>query len=576
MLQGLRSESPRVTANVLAGITLAALSIPEVMGYTRISGTPVATGLYTMLIPMVLYAFFGSSRHLVVAADSATAAILAAGIAGMAVPQSKEWLAMAGILALMSAAFLFLARLARLGFLANFLSRTVLIGFLSGVGVQVALGALPGMLGLPGGGHAGAFDHLRRMVNEIGQASMPALACSIGVLALIVGLRRVSGKIPGAMIAVTGGIVAVWAFHLQSHGVAVIGAIPTGLPRLGVPQIAVSASLLERLAPTAFAMFVVILAQSAATSRAYAERSNESFSENVDLVGLALANIGAGLSGTFVVNGSPTKTQIVAGAGGTSQLAQITSCIIVLAVLLFLTGPLSFLPTAVLSAVVFLIGVELINFSGMKMIYRERPYEFWVALVTAVAVVSVGIEQSILLALVLSLAVHTRHGYLVKNVVLVYGQKGWQQKQVETGQQAAPGLVIYRFLHNMYYANAHVLREDVLGVVERAQPALSWLCIDMAAVNDVDFTAAETLRALHGFLAAKGVRIVFCELVDATREGFRRSGLLDTFGPDAFFPTSAAVFETYGGASARIDSAGAVLTGTTAGAAPTPVPPLNG
>jgi SulP family sulfate permease len=300
--------------------------------------------------------------------------------------------------------------------------------------------------------------------------SVAASGISIGVLVTIVVLRSVNKNVPGAMIAVVAGIALAWVFHLQDHGVAVLGSIPTGLPKIGMPRIALSWPLIEKLFPTAFAMFVVILTQSAATARAYAERSNESFNENADLVGLGLANIGAGLSGTFVVNGSPTKTQIVDSAGGSSQLAQITACAIVLLALLFLTGPLAFLPKAVLSTVVFLIGVELIDVKGMKKIFKERPFEFWVALTTATSVVIVGVEQGILLAIVLSLIVHTRHGYLVKNLLLVSSPEGWRQKNVETGQQAAPGLMIYRFLHNMYYANTHVLLQDITGLIARSQP----------------------------------------------------------------------------------------------------------
>jgi high affinity sulfate transporter 1 len=545
MFQGLRGGTGRASANLIAGFTLAAIAIPEVMGYTRISCTPVITGLYTLLIPMALYALFGSSRHLVVAADSATAAILASGLWGMAAPNSTEWLALAGLLALMSAALLFLARLARLGFLANFLSRTVLIGFLSGVGVQVALGSLYDMLGLKSAEHGGFLGRVSGVFSEIGHLSVAASGISIGVLVTIVVLRSVNKNVPGAMIAVVAGIALAWVFHLQDHGVAVLGSIPTGLPKIGMPRIALSWPLIEKLFPTAFAMFVVILTQSAATARAYAERSNESFNENADLVGLGLANIGAGLSGTFVVNGSPTKTQIVDSAGGSSQLAQITACAIVLLALLFLTGPLAFLPKAVLSTVVFLIGVELIDVKGMKKIFKERPFEFWVALTTATSVVIVGVEQGILLAIVLSLIVHTRHGYLVKNLLLVSSPEGWRQKNVETGQQAAPGLMIYRFLHNMYYANTHVLLQDITGLIARSQPRLIQLCIDMAAVNDVDFTAAEALRALHSICTAKKVRIVFCELSDSVPKEFERSGLIDLFGSDAFFPTLDAVIETY-------------------------------
>lgn len=534
-----------VGADLVAGVTLAALAIPEVMGYTKIAGTPVVTGLYTILIPMILYAVFGGSRHLVVGADSATAAILASGIAGMALPGSAQWLALAELLALMAAAFLLLARLARLGFLADFLSRTVLVGFLTGVGIEVAAGEVAGMLGLPPQGH-GTFGRLFADVRNAGQINLPSLALSAIILAVLIGSRRLSKRIPGALIAIVGAIVASWALGLDAYGVKVLGPVPGGLPSFSVPAGIADWNLIRTLAPVAFAMFIVILAQSAATSRAYATRYNEPFNENVDLVGLSLANIGAGLSGTFVVNGSPTKTQMVESAGGQSQLAQLTAGLVVLAVLLFLTGPLAYLPNAVLSAVVFLIGVELVDLKGMRRILHERPWEFWVAFLTASAVILVGVEQSILLAIVMSLVVHTRHGYLVNNMLLVADEENvWRQKSAAKAEEILPGLLIYRFMHNMYYANTDVLTREVIRLSREAAPKLSWFCIDAAAVNDVDFTAAEALRTLHGLLAAEGTRLVFCELSEAVRNEFDRSGLSELFGRDAFFPTITAVIRAY-------------------------------
>jgi sulfate permease, SulP family len=546
LFQGLLPiNGSQVPANIIAGITLAALAIPEVMGYTKISGTPVITGLYTILIPMTLYAFFGSSRHLVVGADSATAAILASSVAEMAAPESGEWLALAGLLALMAAGFLLIARIARLGFLSDFLSRTVLVGFLSGVGIQVAIGEISGMLDLPGEGHS-TIDKIVTTLRDIEQTNFTSLLVAISVVIVISGSRKISKRIPGALIAVLGAIIASWALNLESFGVHVLGPVPSGLPKIGLPEVNIDMNLIQKLVPTAFAMFVVILAQSAATSQAYASRYNERFDENVDLVGLCLANIGAGLSGTFVVNGSPTKTQMIESAGGHSQLSQLTTSFIVFMVLLFFTGPLAYMPEAVLSAVVFLIGVELVDIKGMMRIYAERPWEFWVALITAAAVVLVGVEQSILLAIVLSLVVHTRHGYRVNNMLIVPDNTlGWLQQPVSTVGQVEPGLMIYRFMHNMYYANSQVLNKEVLELARSANPPLSWFCIDAAAVNDVDFTAAETLRTLHGNLASQGIRLVLCEVVDEVREEFDRSKLTELFGRDAFFLTPAAVLTAY-------------------------------
>jgi SulP family sulfate permease len=555
-LQGiLPLEKSQISTDILAGVTLAALAIPEVMGYTRIAGTPVITGLYTILIPMALYAFFGSSRHMVVGADSATAAILAATLSGMAVRGSAQWVALSGVLAVLSAVFLLLARLVRLGFLADFLSRTVLVGFLTGVGVQVALGQVPGMLGLAGDGST--LNTLRLLIREVGMTNGYTLSVAAAVLVVITGLKRVSRRVPAALIAVVGAIVAGKALHLDAMGVHLLGPIPKGMPGLGLPDVPWSWGLINQLIPTAFAMFVVILSQSAATARAYAAHYNERFDENTDLVGLGMANIGAALSGTFVVNGSPTKTQMVESAGGCSQLAQVTTCGVVLLVLLFLTGPLAYLPDAALSAVVFLIGLELVDISGMKRILAERPSEFWVALVTALVVVFVGVEQSILLAVVLSLLEHTRQGYRPNNAVLVAdGGQGWRSLPVTSPQQAAPGLMIYRFTHSIYYANTELLLEQVVTLAKEARPPLGWFCISAAAIDDIDFTAAAALRTIHRTLKDMGIRLVFAEVSGDVRNKLDRYRLTTLLGNDAFYETVGGVVEAFGRQAAGMETKG--------------------
>ena len=546
MLQGVRPfRASEVPSEILAGVTLAALAVPQAMGYAKIAGMPVITGLYTLLSPLLLFAVFGSSRHLVVSSDSATAAILAAGLAGLATAGSVEYTGLAGVLALLAAAFLSVARLARLGFLADFLSRTVLVGFLTGVGIQVAAGQMAGMLGVPNRGQ----EPLMQLWNDwrqIEQANPMGAAVAAAVLAVVFGSRLISKRIPGPLLAVVGAILAGWILDLESYGVRGVGSVRSGLPALGLPQVAWSVSLLEELLPTAFAMFVVILAQSAATSRAYAARYDERFSENTDLVGLAVANVGAGLSGTFVVNGSPTQTEVVVGAGGRSQLAQLATVVAVLGILLLLTAPLSYMPDAALSAIVFGIGVKLVDVAGMRAILRERPWEFWVALLTAAVVVLWGVEQGIVLAMGLSLVVHTRHGYRPKNTLLVEDEQGrWRARPVASAAQIAPGLLLYRFSHGMYYANAQQLSEEVLALADRAQPPLAWLCIDAAAVDDVDYTAAATLRSLQADLQARGIRLVFSVVSDDVYAELQRSGLVERVGKEGFFSTPGEVLDAY-------------------------------
>jgi MFS superfamily sulfate permease-like transporter len=367
------------------------------------------------------------------------------------------------------------------------------------------------------------------------------------VLVIIVGARRINKKIPGALIAVIGAILVSYLFNISSHGVAVLGTVPGGLPKLGLPTGAtLNPSIIYQLLGVAFSMFIVILAQSAATSRAYATRYSETFSENVDLIGLGLANIGAGLSGTFVVNGSPTKTQMVDSAGGRSQLATLTTSIIVVIVLLFLTKPLAFMPEAVLSSVVFLIGVELVDVLGMRKIYAQRKVEFWVALITALVVIFIGVEQGILLAIVLSILIHTAHGYKPKNAVIATDPSGKQHvAPVSSHAQVVPGLMIYRFQHSMYYANAEHFSQEVLELLESAQPPLAWFCIDATAMDDVDFSAAATLREIYLTLKEKGARLVLAQVGEDVRRELDLSEVTDLVGKDAYFETLSDVEDAY-------------------------------
>ena len=507
------------------------------MGYTRIAGTPVITGLFTILIPMALYALIGSSRHLVVGADSATAAVLAAGLVGIATIGSPDYVAYAGVLALMAGIMLIAASLVRLGFLADFLSRTVLVGFLAGVGLQVAIGQIPDMLGIP----SHSTSPIQELITDLAQLSKVnafSLAISLTVLVVIFATRRISRKIPVALIAVICVIIASYTLNLASYGVATIGGIPSGLPKLGFPNAPISWNILQRLFPSALVMFIVILTQSAATSQAYATRYNESFHENIDLIGLALANIGAGLSGTFVVNGSPTKTEMVDSAGGRSQLAQLTTVCIVVAVLLFITAPLSYMPVAVLAAIVFIIAVELVNVKEMREIFLQRPSEFWVAVATAAIVVLVGVEQGILLAIALSLIDHTRRGYRPSNSLLSINEEGhWRWLPVTARAQFLPGVIVYRFNHSMYYANCQRFKDEVIQLVTNASPPISWFCLDGSAVDDVDFSAAAALREIYGLLKQRGITIVLVEIQDKVWTEFGRYEITELIGRENEFKT---------------------------------------
>ena len=542
-MQGLLPiDRSRVPTDVLAGMTLAALGIPEVLGYAKIAGMPVVTGLYTLLLPMAVFAVLGSSRHLVVGADSATAAILAAALTGLAVAGSERYVRLAGLAALLAGGMLLLARLARLGFLANFLSRTVLIGFLTGVGIQVAAGQLPDMLGVTATGKSTPAK-LLDIVRALPQVHGADVAVSAGVIVIVLAARWVDRRIPGLLIAVIAAIIVSRAADLAGHGVAVLGPVPRGLPHLGLPALGWHDA--AALTGTAVSLFVVILAQSAATSRAYAGKYEEAFSLDTDLVGLGAANVAAAFSGTFVVNGSPTKTQMVDSAGGRSQLAQLTTAVVVLIVLLVLTGPLAYLPDAALAAIVFLIAIELIDIKGMRRILACRRHEFAVALLATAAVVVLGVEDGIVLAVVASIIDHLRHSYNPRNTVLLKSPAGhWQPVPVLPGTRTEEGLVIYRFGTNLYYANASRLIDDVTALADDGGP-LRWIVLDGAAIGDVDYTAAAVLTSVTEHLRKRHVRFAFSAVLGPVREQLDRYGISAALGPGAYYDTPGEALEAF-------------------------------
>ena len=543
VLQGIlplpRAQLP---GDLLAGVTLAAVGIPEVLGFARIAGMPVVTGLYTLLLPMALFAVLGASRHLVVAADSATAALLAGTLVRLAVPGSARYVQLAGLAALLTGVLLILARLARLGFLANFLSRTVLLGFLTGVGIQVALGQLPDMLGVTAPSPHTVIK-LWQTLAALPQAQPLSAAISAAVIAVVLGARRITRRIPGSLLAVAGAIVASRAADLASHGVSVLGHVPRGLPSFALPALGVHDTL--ALLGTSATIFVVILAQSAATARAYAAKHGEPFGTDTDLVGLGAGNIAAAFTGTFVVNGSPTKTQIVDDAGGRSQLASLTTSVLALIVLLVATGPLSYLPIPALAAVVFLIGAQLIDLRGLHRVRMVRPTEFAVALLSAAAVVALGVQWGIGVAVVASIIDHLSHSYRPRSSVLAKSPAGhWRQMPVQPGARSEPGLVIYRFGSSLYYANASRFVDDVLTLAAHGD-VLRWLVLDGAAIGDVDYTASGTLSRIIAELHQRHIRVVVTSLINEVTSQLSHYGITGPRGPDAYYDTPGEALEAF-------------------------------
>jgi high affinity sulfate transporter 1 len=487
-----------------AGITLAAMNIPQALGYTRIAGMPVVTGLYSLLLPAVAFAAFGSSRYLVVSADSATAAIFAASLSPMAAPASARYVALAGAVALLTAAFLLLARLLKLGFIADFLSQTVLTGFLTGVGFQVGIAVLGEMLGVPISSRR-TLVQLSEVLSRLPHAHLPSVAVSALTVVTLLLFRRFAPRVPGPLMVVAGAMAASAMWDFSGQGIAVIGPVAGGLPHLGLPDVGMKD--LPLLLSTAASCCIMIITQSAATARIYAERHQQRLDANADLAGLSAANAVAGLSGAFVVNGSPTQTAMVESAGAQSQVAQLATAVAVALVLLFLTRPLQYLPQCVLGALVFVIAIRLIKLRTILELRRESPGDFALSLTTAAVVVAAGVEQGILLAMILSLLRVVSHSYHPHTGVMVPNIIGtWDLIPVSTVSVTKPGLVIYRFGAELFYANANRFAEEVTCLVGGTPSPVRWLIADAEAITRLDYSASRVLAELLRSLKDRGVQ----------------------------------------------------------------------
>jgi len=522
-----------VSRDAAAGAQLAAMSMPQSLGYASIAGMPAVTGLYTLLLPLLGFAAFGSSRYLVVAADSATAAILAGGISPMAHPGSPRYVELAALVALLTGGLLLLARVLRLGFIVDFLPKTVLSGFRTGVGVQVGIAVLGPMLGITIVSHRTVLQ-VAEVSGAIARIHWPSLGLSTLVVAGVFLLGRLAPRVPGPLFAVAASVAASAAWGFAGHGIAIIGPVASGLPRISLPT--VHWQDIEMLFAVAASCFVMIVTQSAATARIYAERHHQRLNENVDFIGLAAANGVAALSGAFVVNGSPTQTAVVEDAGSAGQMAQVFAAAVVALVLLFFNRPLEYLPRCVLSSIVFIVAIRLMDLRGLRAVRRESPVEWLLAVTTAAVVILVGVEQGIVLAMAISLLRIVQHSYHPHTAVLVQGPEGlWRLTPAVPGAESEPGLAIYRFGAPLFYANAGRFSDEIRGLVGPAPSALRCVIVDAGPITKLDYSAARVVEDLAKELVERDVVLVFAHVQPELQQDLDRHHLTEIIGPARIF-----------------------------------------
>jgi SulP family sulfate permease len=507
---GLRGYSRTwVAADLVAGLTLAAICVPESMADARLAAMPPITGLYAFLAGALGALLFSTSRQLSIGPDSTIGPMMAVGVGAVIATSSPDYAGRVELLALLLGLAILAAGIARLGFLADLLSRPVMSGFLSGVGITVIVGQLHVILGIPPSG-GGTLPELTAVAGHLGSLQPATLAVGVAVTALVLGGERLGPRFPGALVAVVGSLAAVAVFDLGKHGVALVGSLPAGIPGLVVP--AVTVSDVTGLLPVVVPIFFVVLAQTAATSRGFAVSGGYEVRIDRDFVAVGAASIVAGFAGSFAVDASPTRTAVVAASSGRSQLVNLVAAMLVVAVLLVATGVIANLPEAALGGILVAVGTKLVKWRDLATVATYSRPEWAIAVATLLVVAVVGIQQGIYLAIALALLRRIYLSARPHDAVLgrLPGHDGvWVSDRRRPDLTVPPGVLVFRYDAPLFYANAQHFAHRVRSVIREAPEPVHVFVVEAVGIDDLDFTGMQVLAELDDELRSRHVLMVF-------------------------------------------------------------------
>ena len=525
--------------DVMAGLVLSALLVPQGMAYAELAGLPPITGLYTSILCLVGYAVFGPSRVLVLGPDSSLGPMIAATIAPLMLADRNpaRAIALASLLAIMVGVLMVVAGLARFGFVADLLSKPTQIGYLNGLALTIVVGQLPKLFGFS----VKADDLIaeaRGFVTGLldGDANRTAAILGVSCLVGILLLQRLIPKVPAVLVAVVVAALVVKAFDLKSHGVATIGVLPQGFPPLTVPT--VDRADLTPLFIGSLAIALVALADTMSTSTSFAARRRERVRGNQEMVGIGAANIAAGLFQGFPVSTSGSRTAVAEQAGARTQVVGVVGAAVITFVIVFATTLMEYVPTAALAAIVIVAALSLADVPATRRLWRQRRTEFWLSMTALLGVALLGVLAGILIAVGLSILNVFRRVWWPHQAELgrLDGVTGLHDTALHPEAELLPGLVVYRFDAPLIFANARTFGDVVRGMVGQ-RPDLRWIVVAAEPVTDVDTTAADMLEELARWLEEHEVVLVFAELKDPVREKIERYELTRTIVPDRFFAT---------------------------------------
>ncbi len=528
-----------LSKDAIAGFTIWGLLIPEMIAYASLAGLPPQAGLYTLLASLALYACFGTSRHLVVAATSASAVLIYSAVTTAALSPERVhgYATLAAGMILITGLFLVLAGICRLGFITSFLSRPVMEGFVFGLAIFVTISQLPKLFGLTKGS-GDSIRQLAHLVANLGDTSLTTLAIGLLALVLLFGIERYVPRVPGGLVVLVVGIALSAGLNLSHHGVSTVGKIPTGLPSVAWPHLTLSE--LWVLVPSSIGMMLVIFSEALGAGQNFADKHGYRLVPDQEMIALGLANIGSAVLGGLACGGSLSQTAVNDGAGARSEASPLVAAVLSLVTIIALTPLFTDLPEAVLAALIIHAVYHLMKVTEMRRFYRLKRSEFWLALSTLVAVITLDVLPALIIGIVFSLALLIYRASRPRVSVLGTNPAtpgAFEDLERHPDATAVPGVIVVRPDTPLFYANAQAVRDDVEADVTSSNGSVKTVVFDLDANDEIDITSAEQLEKLAETLRKEEVVFVLAHLHQPAEEMARATGLLDKVGQDHIFPT---------------------------------------
>jgi SulP family sulfate permease len=522
--------------DLLAGVTVAALALPAAMAYAELAGLSPVAGLYALLLPTVAYTLLGSSRQLIVGPEGSIAALVATALVPLAADDPGRYASLAALLAVLVGAIFLAARLVRLGWVADYFSRAVLIGYIHGVAVVLIVGQLGKLFGLDIDAQD-PLPQLAEVARELTGLSGTTLAVGVACLAPLLLLRWRAPKIPGPLVVVVLAIAASAALGLADDGVAVVGEIPPGLPGIELPALRIADVV--ALLPAALGIFFVSFSDEILTARSFAGKHGQHVRGDQELAAMGVANLAAGITQSFPVGASGSRTAVNDQMGGRTQFSGLIGAGAIALVLLFLTEPMQYLPKATLGAVIVAAAIGLIEPAAWRGLARTSRVEVAIAAVTMAGVVVVGVLEALLVAVALSIVDVVRRSATPHDAVLGWVERLGRYADVRLHPSATvtPGVLVYRLDDRLFFANASYVRGRIREAVDGAPTPVRWLVFDAEALSHVDATGADALERIYHSLREEGITLTLARLKGPMRHELRDAGVLDLVGEDHLYPT---------------------------------------